>query len=64
MSSDEEFADICRDYAEIVNEIGRKERTHGRPSAVLADLLQLQSELEKDIVEKVTEAGKRATAHD
>ena len=57
MKSDEEFADICRDYAEIVDEIARKERTLGRPSAVLADLIQLRSDLESDIVEKLTEAG-------
>jgi len=57
MNSDEEFADICRDYAEIVDEIARKERTPGRPGAVLADLIQLRSDLESDIVEKLTEAG-------
>lgn len=57
MNSDEEFVDICRDYAEIVDEIARKERTPRRPSAVVADLIELRSDLESDIVEKLTEAG-------
>ncbi len=56
LESDKEFADICRDYAEIVGEIARKERAFGHNSGVLADLLELRSELESDILERLSEA--------
>ena len=51
MKSDEEFADICRDYAQIVDEIARKERTLGRATLELADgtsLLDLIQSLDID----------------
>jgi hypothetical protein len=51
LESDKEFANICRDYAEIVGEITRKERAFGHSSGVLADLLELRSDLESDILD-------------
>ncbi len=51
MKLDKEFACICRDYAEIVGEIVRKERAFGHSSKVLADLLEIRSDLESDILE-------------
>lgn len=62
MRGDKEFVDICRDYAQIVDDIARYERRPDRPDAVLADLLQLRSDLENDIVEKLSEAGEVAAA--
>jgi len=51
MKLDKEFASICRDYAEIVGEIARKERALGHSSGVLSDLLDLRSDLEGDILD-------------
>lgn len=51
LESHKEFADICRDYAEIVGEIARKERALGHSSGVLSDLLDLRSDLEGDILD-------------
>ena len=56
MRSDKEFASICRDYAQIVGDIARKERTLGHSSAVSADLVRLRSDLESDIVGRLSEA--------
>ena len=56
MRSNKEFADICRDYTQIVDDIARKERTPGHSSAVLAELLRLKSDLERDIVDHLSEA--------
>ena len=66
MRSNHEFAGICRDYAEIVDEIARKERSPGHDSAVLADLLRLRSDLESDIVEWLSETKEdsAASGHD
>ena len=55
MRSNKEFADICRDYTQIVDDIARKERTPGHSSAVLAELLRLKSDLECDIVDHLSE---------
>ncbi len=62
MRGDKDFADICRDYAEIVGEIVRKERAFGHSSGVLADLLQLRSDLESDILDCLGEADKTSIA--
>ena len=58
LESDEEFADICRDYSEIVGEIARKERAFGHGNGVLADLLQLRLDLEDDILNCLGETDK------
>ena len=55
MKSDKGFACICRDYAEIVGEIVHKERTFGHSSGGLADLLELRSDLENDILDWMKE---------
>ena len=55
MRWDEEFAGICRDYADIVGDIAEEERTLGRNSAVLADLLRLRADLERDMFDKLGE---------
>ncbi len=51
MKLDKGFACICRDYAEIVGEIARKERAFGHSSGALANLLEIRSDLESDILE-------------
>ena len=56
MRRNKEFADICRDYAQIVGDIAREEHTPGHRSAVLAELLRLKSDLERDIVDYLSEA--------
>ena len=56
MRSNEEFAGICRDYAQIVGDITRKERTPGHSSVVLTELLRLRSDLESDIFDMLSEA--------
>ena len=55
MRRDKEFASICRDYAQIVADIAGKEHTPDHTSALLFDLLQLRSDLERDIVDKLSE---------
>ena len=55
MRSDEEFAGICSDYADIVGDIAEKERTLDHGSAVLPDLLQLRADLERDLFDKLGE---------
>ena len=56
MRSNEDFSGICRDYAQIVGDITRQERTPDHSSAVLAELLRLRSDLERDIVDHLSEA--------
>ncbi len=56
MRSNEDFAGICRGYAQIVGDITRQERTPDHGSAVLAELLRLRSDLERDIVDHLSEA--------
>ena len=56
MRSNEDFAGICRDYAQIVGDITRQERMPDHGSAVLAELLRLRSDLERDIVDHLSEA--------
>ena len=56
MRSNQEFAGICRDYAQIVGEIARGECRLGHSSATLADLLRLRSDLEADIAKWLSEA--------
>ena len=56
MRSNEDFAGICRDYAKIIGDITRQERTPDHGSAVLAELLRLRSDLERDIVDHLSEA--------
>jgi len=56
MRSNKEFAEICRDYTQVVDDIARKERTPGHSSAVLAELLRLRSDLERDIIDYLSEA--------
>ena len=56
MRSNEDFAGICRDYAQIVADITRQERTPDHGSAVLAELRRLRSDLERDIVDHLSEA--------
>ena len=58
MRRDEEFAGICSDYAEIVGDIAEKERTLGRSSAEVVDLLQLRADLERDMLDKLGEVQK------
>ena len=55
MRRDEEFAGICRDYAEIVGDIAEKERTPGCSSVVLAELDRLRVDLERDMFDKLGE---------
>lgn len=55
MRRDKEFAGICRDYAQIVADIAAKEHTPDHTSALLFDLLRLRSDLERDIVDKLSE---------
>ena len=55
MRSNEDFSGICRDYAQVVGDITRKERTPGHSGAVLAELLRLKSDLERDIVDHLSE---------
>lgn len=55
MRNDEEFAEICRDYARIVDEIARIEGVLGKDGAVLAEMLRLRSDLESDIAEMLSE---------
>ena len=56
MRRNEEFAGICRDYAQIVGDITRQEHKPDHGSAVLAELLRLRSDLERDIVDHLGEA--------
>ena len=56
MRSNEDFSGICRDYAQVVGDITRQERTPDHGSAVLAELLRLKSDLERDIVDHLSEA--------
>jgi len=62
MRSNEDFAGICRDYAQIVGDITRQERTPDHGSAVLAELLRLKSDLESDIVGMLSQAGEDSAA--
>ena len=64
MRSNEEFADVCRDYAQIVGDIARNERTPGHSSELLGELLRLRADLESDIVEILSETGENSTALD
>jgi len=57
MRRDEEFAGICRDYADIVGDINKKESNSGGSSAMLPDLHRLRVDLERDILEKLGEVG-------
>lgn len=61
MGQDEEFAGICRDYAEIVGDISEKEHASGHCGAMLFDLLRLRADLERDILEKLGEVGSDGT---
>ena len=54
MQQDGEFLGICSDYAEIVDDIAKNERALGGGGAVLADLLRLRADLERDILEKLS----------
>ena len=56
MRSNEDFAGICRGYAQIIGDIIRQERTPDHGSAVLAELLRLRSDLERDIIDHLSEA--------
>ena len=58
MGRDEEFAGICSDYAEIAGNIAEKERTPRHSSVLLADLLQLRADLERDMFDKLGEVHK------
>ncbi len=49
-------------HAQVVGEIARKEHTLGHSSAVLADLLRLRSDLESDIVDRLSEAEEDSAA--
>ena len=51
LESNEVFACICRDYAEIVGEITTQERAFGHSSGELADLLEMKHGLESDILD-------------
>lgn len=56
MRNSQEFAEICRDYALIVGEIAHKKCTLEPGSEVLADLRELKSGLENDIVEMLNQS--------
>jgi uncharacterized protein YdcH (DUF465 family) len=51
MKSDDEFANLCRDYEQIVCVIARTEKPIDRVSGMFKESLQLMSELESDIAE-------------
>jgi hypothetical protein len=59
MKSDDEFASLCRDYEQIVCDKACTEISIDRASRMFKDLLQLMSELESDIAERLErhEAG-------
>ena len=56
MRNNDDFAGICRDYAEVVGEIARLVQSPDHRSAALADLLRLRSDLERDIVDHLSKA--------
>lgn len=62
IKSNQIFAEICGDYADIVDEIARKARSLGHDSGELADLIELRLELENDILGFLGEADKTSAA--
>ncbi len=53
MKREKDFACICRDYAEIVYQISETERSTGQSVGALADLIELRSDLERDILDRL-----------
>ena len=51
MSSNQEFYSICNDYEQIVSEIARTETSIGSVGGKFRELLQLRSDLERDIAD-------------
>lgn len=49
MARNEEFANICRDYSDVIADIGKHEAAFGQSAKNLTDLIQLQLDLEREI---------------